>query len=1062
MSRSGPYAFARAVVTALLLLLALPASSWCQADVSTATVTGTLIDQTGDRMPAASVVLVSIERGTVRNATTDNAGVYRLSLVDPGTYDLQFAAPGFATRTMRIQLNVGQVAVVDAQLQVAGVVEQVVVTGAEQLIDVRRTQQANIVASRQVEYLPNVRRDFTPYVLILPGVSDPEAARAQNPGMAWPSTGFAVGGGNGHANLLTLDGGEHEYGTGVYRTPLNVETIREFQVNRNAFAAEFGFTSGSAVNIVTKSGTNRVSGDAYSYYRSDGLAARGYFDPPESSAYFQTVTVGATLGGPLVRNRLFGFGAYEGWRADRTRSKPYLDNVEIYGPTSTPSASIGLRSQEAYLARLAASSDPNVRRIVANLRQALTTTNYPATMALLRQNSGDITAKDRRHYTMGRVDYESDRGDTITGRFTSFRSTTDGSFTVDAPLQAPSNGIVIRAPDYALLGTWSRVLNSASVNQMRVQFAHNDSVVDPVSPQGTSINIDGVATFGRYATAPFAIRQKRYQLEDVFSSYRSGHTWKIGASYRPIDYNVRHELWFSGDWTFASGIYPILLAVPPADQSTLALANVTTIDPLTGTSYAATGPAAAALTGLQAFNLGLPFLYRQGVHNPEWSGWAHYLGSFAQDSWEVSRRFTLDYGMRFDVDAEPAPLQRHAYVSPRGGAAWDLSGTKHTVIRAGAGVFYAPIGVQVPYFGALLDDSGRYINQIFKTPLDGAQSPAALWGAGSALGRLPGGALSEADLRTLGVATGARAPGRVIFEVDPAYENPYTIQASVGISHQIANDMGIEVAYLSSRGHHLGLSREMNYRETGVVDALLGPTYTAIDPTIVERNVAAAIGSSVYHGMTVSLTRTYSRNYQFQVNYTLSRLEDDVTDVDFGLSAFMPTRLDREWGRSVFDVRHNLVAHAVLQTPAWDGRGTVLRALARLSVAPVFRVRSGGPFTLRIGRDINGDTHSNYDRPFQAERNTGRGPAFAQLDLRLSREFSSGLEPARWEVLVEATNLTNRTNFIAVNDVVGTDPQYLNPPFDRKGVKGASRFTPLAFNAAAPGRQVQVGVKLRF
>src|SRR5512138_100801 len=136
------YRMQRTIVTALLLLLFLPGKSWCQADVSTATVTGTLTNQTGERMPAASVVLVSNERGTVRNATTDEAGVYRLSLIDPGTYDLQFSAPGFAMRTVQIQLKVGQIAVVDAQLPVAGIVEQVVVTGGEQLIDVRRTQQA--------------------------------------------------------------------------------------------------------------------------------------------------------------------------------------------------------------------------------------------------------------------------------------------------------------------------------------------------------------------------------------------------------------------------------------------------------------------------------------------------------------------------------------------------------------------------------------------------------------------------------------------------------------------------------------------------------------------------------------------------------------------------------------------------------------------------------------------------------------------------------------------------------------------------------------------------------
>src|SRR5262249_54678143 len=128
---------------------------------------------------------------------------------------------------------------------------------------------------------------------------------------------------------------------------------------------------------------------------------------------------------------------------------------------------------------------------------------------------------------------------------------------------------------------------------------------------------------------------------------------------------------------------------------------------------------------------------------------------------------------------------------------------------------------------------------------------------------------------------------------------------------------------------------------------------------------------------------------------------------------------------------------------------------------PVLHGRSGTPFTLLIGRDVNGDTHAN-DRPFLADRNTGRGPASWDLDMRVSRDIAFGETGLKAELTAEATNLTNHTNFTSVNNIIGTDPQYLSGPFNLEGRRGASQFSPLGFNAAAAARQVQFGLKLHF
>jgi hypothetical protein len=988
--------------------------------------------------------------------------MYRVLVLEPGRYDVRIELAGFSPHVFRgIELTVGQIGVYDAELAIGAVTSSVEVTASSQVSEPRRSQQANTITNMQIDAQPNINRVFSTYVLTLPGVTDADAPRSQNPGFVWPTGGFSIGGNNGRNNLITVDGGEHEYGTGTIRTPLNVASIQEFQVNRNGFAAEFGFTAGTAVNVVTKSGTNVRHGEGYTYFRSSSMAARNYFDTAPTPAHNQFVAPGGAIGGPLKQNRLFGFAAVEGLSAEQDRFHSFLDNPAVDGPSSNPLAGITQRAQDQYLLQLAASADPNIRRIGGTLRETLTTANYAGTMRMLRDASGATTARDRRQHYIGRLDSQLNGRDVVTARFSAFRAHTDSSFIAPTPMAAESAGSDVTVRDNAALVTWSRVMSASIMHQARVQAAFNDAPIKAKS-QAPTMNIDGLGTFGRNSGVPIEIDQHRFQFEDTLSILHKRHTVKVGASYRPIDYHVRAELLFGGQWTFSSGIYPVLFAVPPVDQAALIAFNLSTLDPATGDPYGPTGPALAALNGLEAFNLGLPFLMAQGFNNPVWSDWAHYAGVFAQDSWQATRRLTLDYGLRFDRESEPAPLVARSFLSPRLGLAWDLAGDQQTIVRASGGLFYAPIFFQVPQFAALLDDSGRYINQILVTPLS-PQSPIALWQAGLAADKLPSQPLTEADLRAFGVSIARGAPGRVIFDVDPNYTNPYTIQASVGVTRQLRQNLSIEVAYLTYRGRHLGLSQEANYSETGFVDPLLGPAYAPIDPTIIQRNMARSIGRSTYDGLTMSLAKRFSRGHQYQVNYAVSHATDNVTDLDSTFSAFMPTRFEREWADSTFDIRHNFSVNAVLQVPPAPGGNILRRVVANTTVSPVFALHSGLPFTLRIGRDINGDTHDLYDRPFMADRNTGRGAWFSSVDLRVTKYFPLGRDSrVRAAAVAEVINVFNRTNFISVNDVIGTDPQYLTGPFDQTGSAAIPPTSPLGFNVAAPGRQLQVGVKVVF
>jgi hypothetical protein len=1055
---------ALSAMVALAAIFSLAAPVLPQADVSTATLKGMITDPNGAVVAGASVTAKNLATGITRTAKSNEEGGYQIPLLQPGQYELKVEAAGFETKVASpIELTVGQILVYNVEMRIGGVATEVVVTADTPIIEVERTQQANTIDVRQIENLPNIGRAFTTYVYTLPGVSDSNAPRVQFPGFTFGTSGFSIGGSNGRNNLITFDGGENEYGSGQLRTNISIEAIQEFQVNRNAFAAEFGFTAGTAVNVVTKGGTNEFHGSAYTFYRSQKTSARNFFDRGAKKAFDQQVYPGFTLGGPIAKNKAFFFTSYEMLKSDAARFRRYTDNPILLGPTA---------AQSAYIAQLEASTNATIRRIGVGLRAALTTTNFPTTMKMLRDNEGAFTSPGRFHSWTTRVDYHIGERDSIMGRFSLTHNNDDQLGLAND--QSPSSSTDLFYRDYTAVISWMHNFSTTLTNQFRTQLVLNNSAKTvPELPDSTSLLIAGVGNFGRPFLTPFNTFQDRYQFEDIVAWGRGRHNFKFGASYRPVNYRVINELWFSGEWTFSSGIFPIILAVAPADRPALVVFNRANRIP-------DNGPPAANLTSIQSFNLGLPFLFRQGFNNPEWKDWAHYLGAFAQDSWKVSPRFTLDIGIRVDYDAEPKPLNKNTYLSPRLGFAWDPFGNQKTVIRGGGGLFYSPIYYQVTYVTNLLDDSGRFINQIFKTPADGAQSPAALWAFGVGLNKLPFKALSEADIRAFGITIGRGAPGRVIFEADPNYKNNYSAQASLGISREIMRDLSLEVAYQMYRGVHIQVPHERNYRESGVVNPAFGPQFVRIDPTITQRNVYASIGNSIYHGMTASLTKRYRNNYQLQINYTFSKAIDDNTDFNSAFAAFIPTRLDLERAISVFDIRHNFVASGVFRTPfkAGSGQNLIARALADITISPVIFLRSGIPFTLRIGRDVNGDTHGLYDRPFLASRNTGRGENFYNVNLRINKQFyinrDSGL---RVEFIAEATNLLNRTNFLAVNDVVcggNVDPRFTDPafpgcdtrilfgPFNLRGSKAIPSTAPLGFTAAASPRQFQFGLKVAF
>jgi hypothetical protein len=1050
---------------ALLILWAAfgLAQANAQADVATATLKGVVSDSTNAVIVGASMSVRSVERGTTRATQTDAQGNYQIPLLHPGAYDLHIEASGFKLRTERnIVLAIGQIVVLDVSLNVGETAAQAPIDAQVPLLEVERTQQANIIDRRQIANLPTISRSFIDYVFTLPGVTPIAPTLAQQTRIIpVPNSGFSIGGNDGHSNYITIDGGENESGSGGLRIRnLSVEAIQEFQVNRNAFAAEYGFTAGTAINVITLGGTNQLHGRAYAFYRSQKLAARNPFDFGARKPFEQALYPGFTLGGPIVKNKAFFFTSYEAFKLDRARFRNYTNDPSNLGATAV---------QADYIARL--SSGPNAtdvtRRIAAGLQFALATPNFPTTMRILRESEGSFNAPARTHNWTTRLDYQADSRNSFTGRFT--LADEDIDLLNEDNTIAPSRGTRQGSRDYTGVVGWSRLMGNF-VNQARVQLSRSSFDELPRDLESTGVNISGLISFGRGLIQPLKQEQRRYLFEDLLSWNRGAHNFTIGGSYRPVRFSVSSEAFLGGSYIFSGGL-PLATLLSPAEQAAL-----------TG---ALAPPPDATLSALQAFNLGLPVIYQQGFGNPTFRGWQHNLGLFAEDSWKVRRNLTLDLGLRLDYDGEPKPLQRNAYLSPRVGFALDVRGDHKTVVRGGFGTFVAPSSVLIFGASTAFSDSGDFINVSTLSLQPGPRSSAALWAYGRQLGKLPFRRLSEADLRAFGVETGPKQPGRLVSEADRDFDNLYSIQASLGVSQQLTPNLSIELAYQMYRGVHIPIALEGNYRETGqsvVVPGsnqgfLFGPSLAPIDPTIVKRTVYSSAGNSIYHGMTASLSRRFSDHIQFQVNYTLSKTIDDVFDFSADTQPFLPTRRYLDRGLSAFDVRHNFVASGVFDSPfkAGDGQPFYARALADISLSPVVFVRSGVPFNLYLGRDVNGD-FSLSDRPFYAPRNSGSGPSFFSANMRFTKRFyirPKGGEGLRVEFIAEAANLFNRTNFLRVNDVVcgaaagqgfinGCDPQFLLGPYDFKGRADLPATSPLGFVSASTPRQFQFGLKLAF
>jgi len=843
-------------------ILLVAGSSLSQAQMSSGNIKGTVTDSTGAVVAGAAVILTNIDTGVERNGTSDSLGDFRFFVLSPGSYELRISLAGFSTLTHRpLQVTVGQTVILDSRLEPAALQQEVLVQEVLPTVEPEKTQQSDTITEERIDNLPINERNFLNFSLLTPGVTDANGLVT----FSLPQTtasGLSFLGQGGRSNSVTIDGVDNnDNAVGAVRSTVSQEAVREFQINRSNYNAEFGRASGGLINIVSKSGTNGWNGDVFTFIRHQSLDARNPFafgpagsniDPPYSRQQ-----AGFTLSGPLKKDRTFFFLSYEGLRQRESRFVTFLENTGVLQPTA---------SQKALIAALAANPSERLRMFSAKLGDALTTSDQtvPETMKLLRSNSGVFPFRNNDNTASLRLDHSISESSQVFGRLTFTDVDTVGS--AFGGLRGPSRGTRRQIQDYAAVFGETHFFDARRVNEFRFQFANREFDVYPTDPYGPEITINGVAALGRDFFLPSTRNEKRYQWVDNYTSVVGSHELKFGGDFNYVPFRTTTEVFLGGRFIFGEAV-PLAFVIDSSEGAgtTAGIAS----------GLAAAGRAdvianlSAPVSSLQAFNFGLPIVYQQGFGNPRADLTNRILSGYLQDTFRVRSNMVFNLGLRYDMEFQPSPLHRDKNNwGPRFG--FSYSHDPKTVVRGGYGVFYSPLFEAIAFVGRVLN--GAQIQQVF-VPLTGlpelgvTATSAQVWGIAKQQNVFGNRSITANDVARLGLQPGLTPP--VLLDADPGIVSPYSQQFSLGVDREFPGTFTIGVNYLGNRGVKIIRSRNVNLRQVGT--NAYGPVLGPLNPRILQNNRVESSGSTIYHGLTLSLAKRY-RGSQVQLAYTYSKL----------------------------------------------------------------------------------------------------------------------------------------------------------------------------------------------
>jgi hypothetical protein len=994
------------------LLVCLPLFS----QTNTGRVLGSVTDQTGAALSGATVVITDVQRGVSRTITTDDAGAYVAPDLIPGVYTIRAEAKGFKTVERRgLELQVAQDIRIDLSLQPGEVSQTVVITGEVPLLNTTSATLGGTLSNQEINDLPLNGRNYENLLQLRPGV------------MRYPGGGFSTTSTNGlraEDNAYLIDGLYNSEpfsgqdiinGAGVVgdsATILPIDAIQEFNVQENS-PAEYGWKPGAIVNVGLKSGTNTLHGTAFAFGRDGAMDARNFFNcannpcaagqSPAPKVSRTLEQFGGSLGGAIIKDKAFFFGAYEGQRYDIGNSFGGVSSPSMVPIPLAPGAATNCTAP-ALAAQDCAGSIPNA---IADL---LANGFTPATISHASQLISGCTVSATGTVTctgtgfpvnnnptinivngfpnqvgvdnaVGKVDYNLNQRNVVGGMY--FFGNNSGTVEDFPELQSFWRS-KIHTRAQVVGGNWVWTPNTRWVNEARVGYSRlyqptlPGDLNTPASTFGLNTGVSGSFTgglprigfagafipgLGAFKWPKFQGPDTRIQIIDHVSYTLGKHAFKFGGE-------THREQVDGGAFGNARG-------------------SITFVG---GNAI----PTGAGSTALEDFFAGLPLKAsvqsgdpRRQIHN--WS-----YAAFVQDDWRATRSLTINLGLRYEFNSvikeahdllgnfdpnSPTGLIQvgqngvsgpynpdHKNFAPRLGFAWDVLGKGNTVLRGGFGLMYEAVNwesflafnnsfglTNVPT-GAVISGTGTANQKTAGGTITAgnlAISPAVIppWDSASPLyGNVSGTTINcDPVTRPLGGLGSGPCP---IMSVVRNLTTPYVWVWNLNVQHAFTPNVSLELAYVGNRGTNLTGIRDANQEALGTNDQTTRPQ-NAKFPYLSNIFQMGNFYRSNYNGLQATLS---SRNYHglsMVVGYTYSHALDDVgANWDFGAGYGLPqdsTNVAREYANSDFDIRHRFTLSLTYAIPGKKGFGQMLEGWEINSIATIQSPQPWGVIDLTTG-----------------------------------------------------------------------------------------------------------------
>ena len=1063
------------LISAICLLILAPMV--LSAQVTTTTMFGTVSDKTGAVVVGADITATNTGTNLARAGRTNEQGEYRIEFLPVGKYTVVIHAGGFKKYIQSgVTLEVGQTARIDVALDPGSTGEVVEVTATAPAVNTSNPELGRTVGNAEIIDLPIVNRNLYTLLDLTPGVQRNDNSIVLGYPEQRTLINGGVDGGAGSVNYF-LDGGINI--TGLRNTGNilpNPDAIQEFRVQTNSYSAEYGRFASGVINVLTRSGTNDFHGSAFEFLRNTMLNANAWGNtfatPPLHRNQF-----GATLGGPIVKDKTFFFASYSSLRQN---TSTFLNGalvpsaLERNGDFSQSAVKpINPATHLPYPGNVITNADPVALKII---NQFIPQANLPG-----NKWQGLIASPFNTDEFLGKVDHKIGENHQLTASYFE----TSGTNTVAAGtgnLPWSQQEFDWRQHEANLSETWA--ISPNKVNQVWLTYTRNfggrlnvpqtslAALGSLQTQQGTpslpQISVTGFFSLTQAIAGPLA-GTNFYSARDAFSYTRGRHAFKFGGEVS-LDKDIQQTLLNNyGVFTF-NGV--------------------------------------VTKNALADFEVGLPSSLSQDAPVTAYTN-TWYTAFFAQDDFRIHPRLTLNLGVRWDIQTPPTDPQDKestfvpgvqstvrptapagilfpgdagftrgivsvpwSHVSPRLGLAWDPFGDGKTSIRAGGGIFYGSIS------GNQWNTTSNF--EPFAIRLTFTNNDSATKSTGATLSNpyrgLAGGNPFPYN--------GQFVTGGSIFGPSPNFKWPYTYQFNFSVQREVTRDLAITAAYVGSFSHNLPFAVDLNYPIS------TGATSTNIQARRPFQSFGQILSmqsgqTASYNGLQISAAQRVSHHLSFNAFYIYSKTFDSVqlqNSTTQGLvQNFSNPFEDR--GLADTDMRHQLVVSMIWQPDYYTGGSSIMRHIVNgWSVSPILKMHSGFPFTILNGKDANFDGN-NTDRaqrvgnPFSGscpngspvgsaacwfnttaflqnqpvngapvDGNTARNalhqPAYRDVDLAIFRTFR----------VTERFNLQLRGEALNVFNIVS-----LNAPNATAGTATFGQIT-----SASAMRQLQVGLRVAF